>query len=160
MPGTDTRSRAGAGIVSPDVNLQAIVFDFDGTLVESIDTKTEAFRVLFADHPEHVDRIVALHLEQGGRSRYEKFAMIYRDVLRREPQPGEFDRLGKRFEALVFDAVVKCPFVPGAVVRSSTSSDRAGHGSRLGNTPRGAAPDSRPAQAASEVCRGPRVAAE
>ena len=114
MPGTDPRSRAGAGIVSPDVNLRAIVFDFDGTLVESIDTKTEAFRVLFADHPEHVDRIVALHLEQGGRSRYEKFAMIYRDVLHRDPQPGEFDRLGKRFEALVFDAVVKCPFVPGA----------------------------------------------
>src|SRR3979411_409972 len=100
MPGTDSRSRAGAGIVSSDVKLQAIVFDFDGTLVESIDTQTEEFRVVFAAHAEHVDRIGALHLEQGGRSRYEKFAMIYRDVLHRDPQPGEFDRLGKRFEAL------------------------------------------------------------
>jgi phosphoglycolate phosphatase-like HAD superfamily hydrolase len=96
------------------VSVRAIVFDFDGTIVESVDTKTQAFRTLFGGYPQHLERIVALHLEHGGRSRYEKFAMIYRDVLRKDPLPGEFDELGRRFESLVCDAVVACPFVPGA----------------------------------------------
>ena len=96
------------------MSVQAIVFDFDGTIVESVDTKTYAFRTLFGGYPQYLDRIVALHLEHGGRSRYEKFAMIYRDVLKQDPLPGEFDELGRRFEALVCDAVVACPFVVGA----------------------------------------------
>jgi beta-phosphoglucomutase len=96
------------------VSVQAIVFDFDGTIVESVDTKTQAFRTLFGAYPQHLESIVALHLEHGGRSRYQKFAMIYRDVLRQDPVPGEFDELGRRFEALVCDAVVACPFVAGA----------------------------------------------
>lgn len=93
---------------------KAIIFDFDGTIVESVDTKTEAFRTLFAAYPAQLNRILAIHLQHGGLSRFEKFAMIYRDVLGRAPEPGEFDELGRRFAALVRDAVVKCPFVPGA----------------------------------------------
>jgi phosphoglycolate phosphatase-like HAD superfamily hydrolase len=96
------------------MNLRAIVFDFDGTVVESVQTKTEAFRRLFAEYPAHLDRIVALHLAHGGRSRYEKFEMIYREILGRVPDAGEFDDLGHKFEALVADTVVACPFVPGA----------------------------------------------
>ena len=96
------------------MSVRAIVFDFDGTIVESIQTKTRAFQTLFASYPDHIDRIVSLHLEHGGRSRYEKFAMIYRDILEREPRDGEFDELGQRFEALVCEEVVTCPFVPGA----------------------------------------------
>lgn len=96
------------------MSLRAIVFDFDGTIVESVQTKTEAFRRLFAAYPADVDRIVALHLEHGGRSRYEKFEMIYRDILGREPEAGEFADLGRQFEALVAETVVTCPFVPGA----------------------------------------------
>jgi phosphoglycolate phosphatase-like HAD superfamily hydrolase len=57
---------------------------------------------------------VALHVEHGGRSRYEKFDMIYRDILRRTPGVGEFQELGRRFEVLVGDQVVACPFVQGA----------------------------------------------
>lgn len=107
MPGRILRRRRGH-------SLRAIVFDFDGTIVESVRTKTEAFRTLFAAYPDQVDRIVALHLEHGGRSRYEKFAMIYRDILAREPRDGEFQELGQRFETLVGEEVVACPFVPGA----------------------------------------------
>ena len=94
--------------------IRALIFDFDGTIVESVDTKTQAFRTLFADSSQHLPRIVSLHLEHGGRSRFEKFAMIYRDILQRDPAEGEFDELGRRFEALVCDAVVACEFVPGA----------------------------------------------
>jgi phosphoglycolate phosphatase-like HAD superfamily hydrolase len=115
VPRTDLRGGAEAIVIPALTALSAIVFDFDGTIVESVNTKTEAFRTLFADYPEYVDRIVAMHTEHGGRSRYEKFALIYRDILQREPVAGEFTSLGDRFATLVYEAVVACPYVPGAL---------------------------------------------
>jgi beta-phosphoglucomutase-like phosphatase (HAD superfamily) len=49
--------------------LRAIVFDFDGVILESADIKTNAFRALFASYPEHVDQIVDFHLRNAGVSR-------------------------------------------------------------------------------------------
>jgi phosphoglycolate phosphatase-like HAD superfamily hydrolase len=115
VPRTDLRGGAEAIVISALSALSAIVFDFDGTIVESVATKTEAFRTLFENYPEHVDSIVALHTNEGGRSRYQKFALIYRDILRREPTAGEFAALGDRFARLVYEAVVACPYVPGAL---------------------------------------------
>jgi beta-phosphoglucomutase-like phosphatase (HAD superfamily) len=51
--------------------VQAVIFDFDGVIVESMDIKTQAFVELFRDHPEHHETIVRLHLENGGMSRYD-----------------------------------------------------------------------------------------
>jgi hypothetical protein len=113
MPRRDLRGGAKAVAIRPLTALAAVVFAFDGTIVESVATKTEAFRTLFAAYPHHLNQIVALDLEHGGRSRHEKFSMIYRDVLRQEPQPGEFAELGGQVEALVCDAVVAALFVPG-----------------------------------------------
>ncbi len=94
--------------------LQAIVLDFDGVVVESLDVKTRAFAELFRDHPDHVDAIVAHHRAHPGVSRYEKFRYIYANLLRRPLTRAEMRRLDRRFSALVRDAVVACPFVKGA----------------------------------------------
>jgi phosphoglycolate phosphatase-like HAD superfamily hydrolase len=106
------------------MTLRAIVFDFDGTIVESVQTKTDAFRRLFARYPAELDRIVSLHLAHGGLSRYEKFKMIYRDILGRQPEAGEFEDLGRQFEVLVAENVVACPFVSGAARFIDTFSTR------------------------------------
>jgi HAD superfamily hydrolase (TIGR01549 family) len=94
--------------------VRAVVFDFDGVIVESLDVKTEAFKLLFADHPEHVDRVVRLHTENMGVSRYEKFRTIYRDFLDKPLDDAEMARLDERFSELVFERVVSCEFVAGA----------------------------------------------
>jgi phosphoglycolate phosphatase len=94
--------------------LKAIIFDFDGVILESMDIKTRAFAELFAEYPEHVDNIVKLHLEYGGVSRFEKFKMIYRDFLKMPINDEELQRLGLRFSELVLEEVLRCPFVPGA----------------------------------------------
>ncbi len=95
--------------------IRAIVFDFDGVIAESVDIKTDAFRALFADRPDHVEEIVALHLDNMGVSRYEKFATIYRDLLHQTLDEHEVARLDRRFSELVVERVVACPLVEGAL---------------------------------------------
>ena len=94
--------------------LKAIVFDFDGVILESVDIKTRAFKELFKDYPEHLERIVSLHLENTGMSRFEKFKIIFRDYLGRPADDGELKGLGEEFSRFVYREILDCPFVPGA----------------------------------------------
>jgi phosphoglycolate phosphatase-like HAD superfamily hydrolase len=95
--------------------IQAIVFDFDGVVLESGDIKTDAFVELFSEWPEHRSAIRAHHLANLGISRFEKFRWIYANLLRRELPDSECMALGERFSAIALDRVLACPFVPGAL---------------------------------------------
>lgn len=93
----------------------AIVFDFDGVILESAGIKTWAFRRLFeGKYPDHVDEIVEYHLRQEGISRYEKFAHIYEAILDEPLDPTESIALGNRFSSLVLKGILSAPCVPGA----------------------------------------------
>lgn len=95
--------------------LKAIVFDFDGVLVESIQVKIDAFRDLFAQHPpEAVEEIVQYHIIHGGISRYEKFDHFYNRIIETPLSLKERSDLGERFSELVLDKVVTAPYVKGA----------------------------------------------
>jgi phosphoglycolate phosphatase-like HAD superfamily hydrolase len=95
--------------------LKAIVFDFDGTLLESADIKTDAFAKLFREYPEHRDAILHYHETHAGISRYVKFRIIYRDILKKPLPLIEEQRLGDAFSELVLDKMETCPLVLGAV---------------------------------------------
>lgn len=95
--------------------LKAIVFDFDGVIVDSMDIKTRAFAKLFKDYPEYIDGIVQFHIDNGGMSRYEKFRVIYHDILHEPLSESRFNELCQRFSEYVYNEVLKCPFIPGAL---------------------------------------------
>jgi HAD superfamily hydrolase (TIGR01549 family) len=94
--------------------IKAIIFDFDGVLVESMDIKARAFVQLFRDYPEKVDAIVKFHLRHGGMPRFEKFKNIYNEILNQALSEEKNAELGKEFSAFVYREVVNCPFVKGA----------------------------------------------
>jgi HAD superfamily hydrolase (TIGR01549 family) len=93
---------------------RAVVFDFDGVILESVDVKTRAFVALFDRWPEHADEIRQLHLENTGVSRYEKFVRIHRDILGVPLDDDEKARLGSDFGRLIREEMLSCEFVPGA----------------------------------------------
>jgi phosphoglycolate phosphatase-like HAD superfamily hydrolase len=97
------------------MTVKAILFDFDGVIVESVNVKTDAFREMFANESEHLPAILAFHLANGGMSRFTKFEIIYRDFLQRSLSPQESEDLGKHFSELVKEKVVASPYVPGAL---------------------------------------------
>ena len=95
--------------------IRAVVFDFDGVILESADVKTDAFVELYAEHgAEVVERARQHHLANLGISRFKKFAWIAEHVLGQPISESEIAALGDRFSALVLAKVLAAPFVPGA----------------------------------------------
>jgi len=95
--------------------IDAILFDFDGVILESVNIKGWAFGKLFESYPEHVDEIVAFHFANGGMSRFDKFRYIYKNILNKPLPDEEFDALCLKFSNLTFKRVLECEFVPGAL---------------------------------------------
>lgn len=91
-----------------------VIFDFDGVILESADIKTRAFARLFEGHADHVQDIVDLHLRLAGVSRFEKFRLIYRDILDMPLDDADMERLGSEFSAIALQEILSCPYVPGA----------------------------------------------
>ena len=95
---------------------QAIIFDFDGVLVESGDIKTQAFADLYQSYGETVvDKVVRYHNLNGGLSRYQKFRHFQQHLLKMPPlTQDEEQELDRRFSKLVVEAVIASKPVPGA----------------------------------------------
>ncbi len=95
---------------------QAIIFDFDGVVVESGEIKTQAFANLYQEYGEEVMVEVAkYHVLNGGMSRYQKFRYFQETLLEKPPLTAEEERqLDQRFSELVVEAVIASAPVPGA----------------------------------------------
>jgi HAD superfamily hydrolase (TIGR01549 family) len=94
--------------------IATVILDFDGVILESVAVKTDAFRSLFADIPDHVDEIVEYHRANTGVSRFDKFRHIYASILKRELSGQEFSRLSDEYHRLVIGGVLAAPYVTGA----------------------------------------------
>ncbi len=100
---------------STSSSIRAIVFDFDGVILESADVKTEAFVKLYEHHgTEVVARVRDHHLANLGVSRFKKFAWIAANVLGESLDEQGLAAMGDRFAALALQGVLDAPFVPGA----------------------------------------------
>lgn len=100
---------------APLGQIKAVIFDFDGVILESASIKTKAFLELFAEYPEHQPAILRYHLDNVGVSRYLKFEWIYDELLNKPYTEAERERLGTSFSGIVLDKILRCPFVPGAI---------------------------------------------
>lgn len=92
----------------------AIIFDFDGVILDSVGVKTRAFAQVVESHgPVAVQRMVAYHESHGGISRFEKFRWFYQEVLGRELSEAESQELGECFARVALDEVLSASFLPG-----------------------------------------------
>ncbi len=96
--------------------LDAVLFDFDGVICDSVDVKTQAFAAMYEPHGQTmVDTVVAYHMEHGGISRFEKFR-YYESLLHGDlPSEDTVQVLSERFAKLVVQKVIESKFIPGAI---------------------------------------------
>ena len=98
------------------MNWQAIVFDFDGVLVESVDVKGDAFVALYeADGPAVQAKVRAYHDAHGGVSRFEKIKLFEEEYCGRAADEARVNALADRFSEIVERRVVDADAVAGAL---------------------------------------------
>lgn len=94
---------------------KTIILDFDGTIVESVGIKDEAFEELFQDYPSYLGDIKEYHLAYNATIRFDKFKHIYENILGEKYSPSVEESLSKKFSEIVYSKIVACPYVEGAV---------------------------------------------
>lgn len=93
--------------------IRVCALDFDGVVIESVAVKLDAFKRLFASEPNSVE--IARYLDaHNGVDRYTKFRHIWTVMLGRAYSPEVEAKLDTDFSSLIMEAVLACPFVPGA----------------------------------------------
>lgn len=94
---------------------QAVFFDFDGVVLDSVHMKTEAFGDLFAEYGERIrQQVIAYHLANCGISRIRKFEYYYEHLLQKPLSQEELASLAERFTRLTLDKILAAPFIAGA----------------------------------------------
>lgn len=97
------------------MNWEAVFFDFDGVILDSVDVKTKAFAKMFRKYGLEVEKkVVEYHLNNGGVSRFDKFRYYYEKILNKPVNEEIIKTLSKQFSYLVVDEVLVSPFMPGA----------------------------------------------
>lgn len=95
--------------------LKTIVFDFDGTLIDSQKMKLEAFFKLFPKENHYVSTVAGVLSEMPEASRY----MILTSILERlnckkSKLNSEIERLALEYDQIVVQGALNCPEIPGA----------------------------------------------
>jgi len=95
--------------------IKTIIFDFDGTIVDSVNIKTEGFAELYNEYGNNtVKQVVKYHLLNGGVSRYDKIRYFQENILNRKVLEKEIKVLADKFSKLVIDKIVQCPYTKGS----------------------------------------------
>ncbi len=97
------------------MKFKVIILDFDGTIVESVGIKDQAFETLFKEYPDKLDEIMKYHLSHNAIIRFEKFRYITEHILKQKYDEDVKRRLSQRFSELVFKRIIDCPYVSGTI---------------------------------------------
>jgi HAD superfamily hydrolase (TIGR01549 family) len=87
--------------------IKNIIFDFDGVILNSVPTKTEAFRKLFETFSrEEVQKLLDYHIENGGVSRYLKIKYFFEKILHQVISEEEIQSYAHRYSELTKEELI------------------------------------------------------
>lgn len=92
---------------------KAMVFDFDGVILDSEQFKIATFKSLFTHYPDHLESIDTYNREHRGISRYEKFAYIFRNILHLPYNEVTGKKLGERYSQMLSQNLADTPLIQG-----------------------------------------------
>ncbi len=94
--------------------IKALIFDFNGVIVESTDVNAGIYARIFSAYGEDVVRRIAEHYRQvGGIPRQARIEMYLRDFAGVEPTPELIEEISAEFSRLYLESLRSAAFVPG-----------------------------------------------
>ena len=95
--------------------IKAIIFDFDGVILNSNHIKTKAFKDLYKDQKKNVlMNIIKYHKINTGISRVKKIEYFQKKILKKNYTQNEIHNKSKQFSNLVLDKVIKSSHLSNA----------------------------------------------
>ena len=95
--------------------IEAIFWDFDGVIADSVDVKTRAFAEMFEPYGEPIlKQVIAHHEQHGGISRVEKIDHAYRCFIGQPLSADELEEKCRIFSGIVMQKVVDARLIQGA----------------------------------------------
>lgn len=95
--------------------LAAVIFDFDGVLIDSVDVKTNAFAELYKGYGKDIQKqVVSYHLQYLGISRLHKIRYYQSVLLGETIDEANINKLADKFANLVKRNVTSAAMIPGA----------------------------------------------
>jgi phosphoglycolate phosphatase len=96
---------------------RAILFDFDGVILDSVKLKTDLFFQCYEGELDE-DRIAFIREHQaqhGGIGRGEKFRFFEKELFGRMPSPEAISRLMRLYQTKLAEQIDACALLPGAL---------------------------------------------
>jgi phosphoglycolate phosphatase len=111
----NSQIKAGGDLLQDVIqNAHALIFDFDGTLVDSNKIKWEAFRICFSAFPGHLEKILEYCTQYNHVPRDEKFETVYRDILGLDYTARVREGLHEMFDQATTQRIIEAAEIPGA----------------------------------------------
>lgn len=96
------------------MSYDAIIFDWDGVITDSVNIKTEAFMEIFKfSSPEIRQKILEHQKISGGISRFEKYQFYMKEFLHQDVSPEELQNFEQRYYDLIVHKILQAPFING-----------------------------------------------
>lgn len=89
-------------------NVKAIVFDFDGVIIDSMDIRDYGFRKILDKHPkDKVEELIKYHRINAGLSRFHKIKYFYNNILEKEISEDEILNYANEFSIIMKNELIK-----------------------------------------------------
>ncbi len=94
--------------------IEAIIFDFDGVILESTDIKIKAFRKIYEPYGQEItQKVIDYHLKNGGISRVKKIKYFHKNFLHKQLTNSELNHLATIFSNAVTKEIKTAKLVKG-----------------------------------------------
>lgn len=95
-------------------DIKAIIFDFDGVILNSNFIKADAFKYIFRQADKTtLELILSHHLLNGGMNRYDKIVYYYKEYLKEELSESKYKELLKEFSTYIRKKMYQAEFIDG-----------------------------------------------
>ena len=83
---------------------KAIIWDFDGVILDSMPVREEGFKAIFSDFPqEQVEILLQYHRKNGGLSRYKKIRYFFEEIRKESIDESLLLKFADEFSAIMLD---------------------------------------------------------